>query len=38
MGYEIPAFLTDPHRIALLLAVAAAAAAVAGALASLTQP
>ena len=38
MGYEIPAFLTDPHRIALFLAVAGAAAAVAGALASLLSP
>ncbi len=29
MAYEIPAFLTDPHRIALLVAIAGAAAAIA---------
>ncbi len=38
MAYEIPAFLTDPHRIALLVAIAAAAAAIAAAVAPWLSP
>ena len=38
MPYEIPALLTDPHRIALLLAIAGAAAAIAATVAPWLSP